>query len=392
MTGCEWNKLLYDYELCDAYQYISNTRKTLCIALFCKDEILSLISKMEAEHAEWQEKLFGELFSQHEKVKSISVTKSSLPKYSIDACGIETDLPFLLDKLTKDFFQYVRNSFDCMSQAVNAICLSSKAKSIEQVDFRCMQRILTQETYSQLFPSIAAWYERIANSAEFKYIKAFNNRTTHICDVYLKLSMAILCGENESSLNPFYKESVQYERQAVSEYLSSIYDFVSEAYSSLLKELKAEIPKKQLVGSRYHTLKVYQQKFKNTDANGFSIVYIDGVGDITTMPDTIEVLLANEVGGEIIAKNCPVNQIYIKDPKVDNYWGRYIASEPYGDDTLLKYRRYKKQPHIEGTLPLGFQAMTNEENLGIFYHKNPFMDIISNSDDKDFLNRIQIPF
>ena len=74
MTGCEWNKLLYDYELCDAYQYISNTRKTLCIALFCKDEILSLISKMEAEHAEWQEKLFGELFSQHEKVKSISVT------------------------------------------------------------------------------------------------------------------------------------------------------------------------------------------------------------------------------------------------------------------------------------------------------------------------------
>ena len=347
---------------------------------------------MEAEHAEWQGKLFEQLFCQPQRIKSVAVKKSNLPAYAIDACGIEIGVPFLLDKLTKDFFQYIRNAFDCMSQAVNAICLSSKAKNIERVDFRCLQGVFMQETYSRLFPSIAAWYEHIANSAEYCYIEAFNNRTKHICDVYLKLSMAILGGENESSLNPFYKKGIQHKRQSVSEYLSSIYDFASNAYSSLLKELKAEAPKKQLVQSRYHTLKVYQQKFKDTDANGFSIVYIDGVGDITTMPDTIEVLLANEVGGEIIANNCPINQIYVKDPEVDNYWGRYIATEPYGDDSLLKYRKYKKQPHIEGTLPLGFQAMSNAESFGVFYHKNPFMDITTHSDDKDFLNRIQLPF
>ena len=39
------NKFLFDNEICDAYQYISNARKTIGIALFCKELILSLISK-----------------------------------------------------------------------------------------------------------------------------------------------------------------------------------------------------------------------------------------------------------------------------------------------------------------------------------------------------------
>lgn len=111
------------------------------------------------------------------------------------------------------------------------------------------------------------------------------------------------------------------------------------------------------------------------------------------MPDEIEVLLVCEIDGEITANNCPINTIYIKDPQTDhNYIGRYITTDICGDDTLLKYRKYQKYPYIEGTLPLCFQAMSEAENKGVFYHANPFMDITTISDDEDFLKRVQLPF
>lgn len=393
LTGRELNKFLFDNEIFDAYQYISNARKTIGIALFCKELILSLISKMEADHTAWQNDLFGQLFNQEDKIKSIALTASNMPTYDLEVCGIETSVPFLLDKLTKDFFQYIRNSFDCMSQAVNASCLASHAKNIERVDFGVMKSVFEQQTYDQMFPIITSWYEKIANSNEFSYIEAFNNRTKHICDVYLKLSMAIMGGENESTINPFLKKEMQHQRQTVSEYLTSIYDFASNAYSELLSELKVEILKKQLVENRFHKVKVYQQKFKSDTENGYSTVYIDATTDIANMPDEIEVLLVCEIDGEITAKNCPINTIYIKDPQTDhNYIGRYITTDICGDDTLLKYRKYQKYPYIEGTLPLCFQAMSEAENKGVFYHANPFMDITTISDDEDFLKRVQLPF
>lgn len=104
MTGKEWSKFLYDNEICDAYQYISNTRKTIGIALYCKELILSLISKMEDDHNEWQKALSEQLFNQKDKIKSVALTTSNMPSYNLDVCGIETNVPFLLDKLTKDFF------------------------------------------------------------------------------------------------------------------------------------------------------------------------------------------------------------------------------------------------------------------------------------------------
>ena len=53
---------------------------------------------------------------------------------------------------------------------------------------------------------------------------------------------------------------------------------------------------------------------------------------------------------------------------------------------------YKKEPYHEGTLPLQFQAMTDEKQKGTFYHSNPFMDIRTISDDDEFLKRVQLPF
>ena len=36
--------------------------------------------------------------------------------------------------------------------------------------------------------------------------------------------------------------------------------------------------------------------------------------------------------------------------------------------------------------------MTEADNKGVFYHINPFMNIITTSDDEDFLKSVQLPF
>mgnify|MGYP003318727678 FL=1 len=64
----------------------------------------------------------------------------------------------------------------------------------------------------------------------------------------------------------------------------------------------------------------------------------------------------------------------------------------YGDDTLIKYRKYQKIIPEPNKMPLAFQAMTADENKNVFYHANQFMDITTISDDPDFRKRVQLPF
>ena len=87
------------------------------------------------------------------------------------------------------------------------------------------------------------------------------------------------------------------------------------------------------------------------------------------MPDYIQALFLNESDGDITARNCPIDTIYVKlSKREDTYVGKCIAAEPCGDDSLLQYRRYEKEPYHEGTLPLQFQAMMNEKQKETFYH------------------------
>lgn len=393
MNSRELAKFLYDNEVYDSYQFIINTRKTIKTALFCKESILSLISKMTEEQQIWQSNFFNELIEQSGAIKKVSLTYDKMPTFDFTVYDIETNIPFLLDKLTKDFFQYVRNAFDCMSQAANTACLSTRAKDIERVDFGRMKKVFEQQSYSQDFPSISSWYADVANCNEFKYIEDFNNRTKHICDVYIKLSMSLIGEGEESTINPFFKKNQQHGKQDISEYLTDIYDFVSKAYYDFMAALKIEITKKKYVANRYHKIKAFQQKIKDDPDNGFSIVYIDATSDIINMPNEIEVLLMREYDDKIIAKNCPVKTIYIKDPNMDNnYIGKYVTQDNCGDDTLIKYRKYQKVVPELNALPLGFQAMTEDESKNVFYHANHFMDITTVSDDELFLRRVQIPF
>ena len=59
MNSKELAKFLFDYEVYDSYQFIVNTLKTIRTALFCKESILSLISKMTEEQRKWQSDFYN---------------------------------------------------------------------------------------------------------------------------------------------------------------------------------------------------------------------------------------------------------------------------------------------------------------------------------------------
>lgn len=394
MNKKELAKYLYDYGVYDAFQYISNTQKTIGTACFCKDAILSLISRMKDEHSKWVDEIFENLSEQTDQIKKIAIRPRDMPSYNISVADVEVTAPFLLDKLTKDFFQYSRNAFDCMAQVSNAACLAFKAKKIDVVDFENMKKVFAQQMYSQEFPSINQWFQQVSSSNEYEYIAAFNNRTKHNCDVYLNLSMAILGSESTSSINPFYRKDMQHDaKQDISQYLTAIYEFVSKSYTDFLVAIKAEVQKKTHINDRYHKLSIYQQKMKSSKESSFSLAYIDATDCISKMPEEIQVMLIAESDGEISAKTCPIDTIYIKDPCKDHwYTGKYVAEDEYGEDTLVRYRKYNKETYQEGTLPLSFQAMDDPKQKNIFYHANMFMDVHTVSDDDDFIKRVQLPF
>lgn len=385
---------LFDNGIYDAWQFVKNTTKTLSIAEYSKDVIIDLISKMAEEHEKWKDSLFFELFSQDNNVKSVSVTTDNLPAYKITVASNQVAAPFLLDKLTKDFFQYVRNSFDSMSQIVNVALLAFNAKKPDTVDFPAMLKAFNQQPYSQNFPHMTAWYNKIATSDEFTYIDAFNNRTKHTYDIYLKVSMAFMGGENSAEINPFFRKNTSHGKKDITTYLNEIFDFVMASFESFMSELAREYPKKLYVSNRFNKLKAYQQKMNDSPDSNFSVVYIETSEDICLMPDEISILLLSKSeDGEIYSKNCEVDTVYVKSTNSDHdYIGKYVAIEAFGDDTLLKYRKYRKECQAPNALPLCYQAMDEWKKKPIFYKANPFLDFTTVSDDNSFLARVQLPF
>lgn len=383
---------LYDNGIYEAWQFIRNTDKTVGIAKYCVNTINGLVSTMKDEHEEWKNVLFSELFEQEGGVKSVSVTTENLPAYRVMVANSQVSAPFLLDKLVKDFFQYVRNVFDSISQIANVALLGVKAKKPDCVDFPTMVRVLNQQTYSQDFPLISAWYNSIDGGDEFKYIDAFNNRTKHTYDVFLKISMAFIGGDNKAEINPFFRKDTPHGAKDISDYLTDIYDFVVTSYRRFVDELRKEYVKKTYINNRHNKLRAYQQKMNTAPGSDFSMVFIETSQDISAMPHEISVLLLNRLSdGEICCKNCLINTIYIKKEGTDRaYIGKYVAVEPIGDDTLFRYRKYEKVCPTANELPYECQAMQAWKDNPIFYKSNPFVDFTTVSDDDQFLARIQL--
>lgn len=383
---------LYDNGIYDAWQFVINTVNTLSTARYCKETILRLLTSMKNEHEAWKKKLLDDLNTQEGKVKKISITTDSLHNYVTSIAGEDVQTGFLLNKLTKDFFQYSRNVFDSISQIANVSLLGSKAKKPDSVDFPAMLKTFNQATYSQNFPDMSAWYNGINTNPAFQYIDAFNNRTKHTCDVYLKVSMDFLGKNHSSDINPFFRKDVQHDKKDISDYLNLIFDFAQQSFDSFMVELSKEYPKKIYLNNRYNKLKGLQQKLNSAPNENYAVVYIETSDDISAMPEEISVLLLKRCDdGMIYSKNCNIDTILVKKAGSEyEYIGRYIANEPCGDDTLLRYRKYRKDT-VVGKFAL---CLTKQEwkNNPTFYKYNPFINFTTVSDDEEFIKKTQLPF
>lgn len=384
---------LYNSGIYEAWQFVVNTVTTLSTAQYCKDTILRLLASMQSEHEAWKEKLWDDLMAQDGKVKQIAIKTDSLPDFRTPIAGEKISTNFLLSKLTKDFFQYSRNVFDSISQIANVALLGSKAKKPDSVDFPAMLKTFNQATYSQDFPNIVAWYNSISIDPAFQYIDAFNNRTKHTCDVYLKVSMDLLGNHHSSDINPFFRKEVQHNKKNIGDYLNQILSFTQQSFDSFMDELAKEYPKKLYLSDRYNKLKCWQQKNDKNPDGDFAVVYIEtSADDMSALPEHINVLLLNRCDdGTIYGKNCSIDTILVKKAGSDwGYIGRYIAAEPCADDTLLRYRKYDKDVVLG--MPALFQTQHEWAAAPTFYKANPYISITTVSDNEDFLKRVQLPF
>lgn len=392
--------ILYDNGVFDAWQYFVNVQKTIETSEFCLKMIDSTLENIHQQHSEWQNKVADELFSQDSPVKQWTLTSSNMPKYMTSFQGVDFSTYFLLNKLIKDFFQYSRNVFDGMAQISNVALLCFYSKKPDSVDFPCMCKTFNQTTYSAEFPKTKNWYNNVSTSCSFKYIDAFNNRIKHTCDIYIKFSLSMLSDDHSEIINPFFRKDDQHSQHDVSTYLTTILDYIKGEFDNFSSIILEECAAKKYQINQYNRLCGFQQHRKNDPtANNvntdFALVYIETNDSIENMPDEIRVLLLNKSAeGEIFYKNCSFDKILVNKDGVDyNYIGEYVAEEPCGDDTLIKYRKYKKHT-VEHPEVFFVQAMTDWQNNPnkTFFKVNPFISFKTVSDDENFMKMIQLPF
>lgn len=109
---------------------------------------------MTTKTVRWQQDIASdfvdEVTEDGKNVKRLSVTTENAPTYEVRVDGEKIDPGFLFDKLLCDFFQYTMNTFDSISQIINAGILANKGKKVDSVYIQIMTRCFNQQTYSAL--------------------------------------------------------------------------------------------------------------------------------------------------------------------------------------------------------------------------------------------------
>ena len=225
------------------------------------------------------------------------------------------------------------NTFDSMSQIINAGILANKGKKVDSVDIQIMVRCFNQQTYSAAFPKMQSWLNKISQSTEFKYIEAINNRTKHTGDIANKLSMGILGSSNRAEIGPFFRKDIQHGKNELSDQLLATLDFLNDSWDEFQNVFKEEFVRDVYVQNRRHGISgVRQQKLKNEPDKDLSYAYIEANGSFDTMPDELYILLVTEREDDIYAHECPFNTILVTGSSNIDVLGRYKAEDVIGDD------------------------------------------------------------
>lgn len=393
MVDSTLKRELITHNIYSAWQFIEYTEKNIATVHYCADTIKNIIDKMAEKTVRWQQDIASdfvdEVTEDGKNVKRLSVTTENAPTYEVRVAGEKIDPWFLFDKLLRDFFQYTMNTFDSMSQIINAGILANKGKKVDSVDIQIMTRCFNQQTYSADFPKIQAWFNKISQSPEFQYIEAINNRTKHTGDIANKLSMGILGSSNKAEIGPFFRKDVQHRKNELSDQLLATLDFLNDSWDEFQNVFKDEFARDVYTQNRRHGISgVRQQKFKNEPDQDLSYAYIEANGSFDTMPDELYILLVSEREDDIYAHECPFNTILITGSSNIDVLGRYIAEDVIGDDCLLHYRKYRKDMDVKGGVCMFYE----QQKKTVFYHANPYFNVESVSDDDAFLARTSIPF
>lgn len=386
-------KDLITHHIYSAWQFIEYTEKNLETVRYCAATIKNIIDKMTMQTVRWEQDIMSDFVDETtedgKRVKRLTVTTENAPSYEVRVAGEKIDPWFLFDKLLRDFFQYTMNSFDSMSQIINAGLLANRGKKVDSVDVQIMVKCFSQLTYSSAFPQMHAWLDKLSQSGEFLYVEAINNRTKHTADISNKLSMGILGSSNTTQIGPFFRKETQHDKAELIDQLQATIDFLEKSWVDFLDVFHDEYIKDVFTENRLHAITgVRQQKFKDDPNQDLSYAYINASSDFDSMPDELYVLLVRERDDEIYAHECPFDAILVTGNNNMDVLGRYIPEDAIGDDCLLHYRRYVKDTEAKGIVCL-FKA---QQEKAVFYHANPYFDIEAVSDAESFLGRTSLPF
>jgi hypothetical protein len=338
----EYRKFLVEHRVFDSWQFINNARKNISTAAYCQQIIHNLICQMTSEHRAWVEDLNQQMEKQIEEygIGSVGIGPDNMPKFQMDVLGIKADYGFLVDKYIKDFFQYIRNTFDAMAQITNSALLANESKNIEKVDFNKILKILNKPQYSGLFPKTFNLLTDISNSYEFKYTSEFNNLTKHICDAKVIISHQLFGDDVTSKIGPFFKKGQQFNDENIVTITNRVLDFIEQQFIRFLDVITEEIKLDTFITGRIHQLGCYGQKIKDDPNSSFAVVFIEVQDSLDELPDELRILLVNDKD-DVLSLNCEYDEILVRD-KNEKYIGQYVKDEDIVNDSLFRYRRYKK--------------------------------------------------
>ena len=340
----DFKLFLAEHRVFDAWQFLANTNNNILIAEYCSKIIEKSIEKIILEHDNFQIKLNNQIqCTIKEGGGSISMGIDDIPQNIVTILEMEVSLYFIIEKYLKDFFQYIRNSFDIVGQFLNAALLANVGLNIDIVDFQSIYNEFKK--YKDIFPKTFKAVENTKHNEIYKYISAFNNRVKHTYDVQNIISLSIFDDKKKIVISEFQKYGKVYPEEDMLNKINEVLVFTQKAIDNIIDSSYSEIKLYRFNKNRIHDVYYYVQDMKNVSSN-FTTIHIEVGNDTLELPSEIGVLLLKEKENEIEAINCDYEDILIKNSS-GKYIGRFITEDKIEKDGLIKYRKYKLDNKVD---------------------------------------------
>lgn len=340
----DFKLFLAEHRVFDAWQFLANTNNNILIAEYCSKIIEKSIEKIILEHDNFQTKLNNQIqCTIKEGGGSISMGIDDIPQNTVTILEMEVSLYFIIEKYLKDFFQYIRNSFDIVGQFLNAALLANVGLNIDIVDFQSIYNEFKK--YKDIFPKTFKAVENTKHNEIYKYISAFNNRVKHTYDVQNIISLSIFDDKKKIVISEFQKYGKVYPEEDMLNKINEVLVFTQKAINNIIDSSYSEIKLYKFNKNRIHDVYYYVQDMENVSSN-FTTIHIEVGNDTLELPSEIGVLLLKEKENEIEAINCDYEDILIKNSS-GKYIGRFITEDKIEKDGLIKYRKYKLDNKVD---------------------------------------------